>query len=154
MRTDPHRQHEETTMRKSLLAAVAWLSLTLPAQAEQFIMLIYESDAAFALRTDAEKSGSYWAAYTAYGKTLADAGVLRGGAPLRAGNEAITLRGEAGAWRQTAGAYAKAPGQLGGFFVIEATDATAAAALAAKAPSFGLGAVELRAAYPAPHMSK
>jgi hypothetical protein len=39
-----------------------------------YALLIYETAAGFALRTDPQKSQAYWAGFAAYTKALQDAG--------------------------------------------------------------------------------
>ena len=58
----------------------------------QYAILIYESDADFSARADAERQDSYWAGWRAYSKALADSGVMRGGAPLQGAHAATTVR--------------------------------------------------------------
>ncbi len=125
-------------MMRTLIALTAGATLIAPAvaRADDFTILIYESSAELALRTDEGTAGkAYWADYAAYGETLAKAGVIRGGAAL------VAARG------------AKGP-QLSGYFTIAAPDRAAAEALAKAAPANRRGGrAELRANYPAPTMA-
>lgn len=93
------------------------------AGAEPFTIFIFEPESEIALRTDQSEAGAdYWAAWMAYSGVLAEAGAAKGGAPL------------------TPAASVRADGMiLGGYFIIEAEDQTAADALAAKAPSASRG---------------
>lgn len=140
--------------RSMLVLALA--AVAAPAPAEEFTLMIYETPADLALRTDAVAAGpAYWQAYAQYSEALKAAGVLRGGAAL-AGDEgvvAVTAAGEA------PGAHARfgdgQQTQLGGYFVVDVADRDAAVAWARKAPALARGgAVEVRPAYPAPAMTR
>jgi hypothetical protein len=137
-------------MPKPLSAALAALTLAAaqPAVAEPWTILIYETEAELALRTDPSEAGAaYWGAYAAYGKALADAGVLRGGAALDPA--AVLTVSPAGTGERP---LAAAPLALGGYFQIDVPDRAAALGWAAKAPAAATGAVELRKGFPAPGM--
>lgn len=133
-----------------LSAAVAALALSVPlaapVRAAEYALFVYETPADFQARTDPAKSGPYWAGYDALAKALAAAGVVRGGAPLQAPEtgEAVRVR---------SGATARTPldarvEQLSGWFLIEAPDANAAAAWAAKVPAASTARVEVRPVLP------
>ncbi|MCU0730210.1 MAG: hypothetical protein MUE84_01345 [Hyphomonas sp.] len=102
------------------LPALAALALAaLPAAAETYTLLIYESPGDIALRTDTGAEGAaYWQAYSDFSAELGRDGVMRGGAPLIPDREAYT--GEL---------------VLGGYFQIETASRAAAEAYAAEAPS-------------------
>jgi hypothetical protein len=73
-------------MRHALSGGLALAAATLaavPAGAETFTVLIYESPAELRLRDAGGDAGAaYWHAYAAFGQSLAEAGVMRGGAAL------------------------------------------------------------------------
>ena len=132
---------EVDLMKSSLLSLLLGLGCG-PALAEPFVLLIHETPAQIALRGDSGAGGqAYWAAFAEFGKQAAAAGILRGGAammPVAAAHVGqIVTRGEL---------------PLGGFFLIDVTDAAAAADWAAKLPSATTGGVEVRATIPAPGM--
>ncbi len=125
-------------MKSAALALALCLGIG-PALAEPFVLLIHETPAQIALRSDAGAKGqSYWAAYADFGKQAAAAGVLRGGAAL-----VPTPVAQVGT--------ATDPSALvfGGFFLIDVADAAAAAGWAARLPAAG---VEVRATIAAPGM--
>ena len=127
---------------KSSLLALALALASGPALAEQFVLLIHESPEQLALRGDAGAAGQvYWAAYADWGREAAAAGIMRGGAPMVP--VAAALIGQAGEPPRLT---------LGGFFVIDVADATAATEWAARLPAAETGAVEIRAAISAPGM--
>ena len=113
--------------------------------AQDYTILIYESDAQLATRTSPTASDAYWTAYDRFASALAQAGVLRGGSAL---DERVksTVRGSGSADRAVPRA------RLGGYFVIAVPDRAAAEAWARKAPPLAL-AVEVRPHRPNPHMS-
>jgi len=135
------RQDEVIAMKLSVLALICGLGCA-PAMAEPFVLLIHETPAQIALRTDAGAAGqAYWATYADFGKAAAEAGVLRGGAAMVP--QPVAQVGQAAV-----------PGalMLGGFFLIDVADAAAAMEWAAKLPAAATGGVEIRAAIPAPGM--
>lgn len=116
----------------------------------QFTILCYETAADFARRSDPAEAGPYWAGWSAYGATLAQAGVFVSGAGLMPPGQAVTLREAAGGRQVQDGPFAEVREQLGGFFVIEVPDLQAALDWAARAPSTAYGATEVRPVLPMP----
>ena len=57
-----------------------------------YTILIYETPADFAVRTDPKKQKAYWAAWPPYSKALKDAGVFVSGAGLQPPETATTLK--------------------------------------------------------------
>lgn len=132
------------------------------ALAAPFQILVYESPADLALRSDAAAAGqAYWQAYQAYGAALQTAGVLRGGAALHGSAAALHGSAAARAVRVNAGQtevarepVARSATELGGYFVIEVDSLDDAVAWAARAPAaLRGGAAEVRPLYPVPGMS-
>jgi hypothetical protein len=110
----------------------------------QYTILVYEGEADFAARTDAEHQESYWGAFGAYSQALKDAGVLVGGGALLPGHAGTTVRLRGGSRHVQDGPYADTKEQLGGYFVVEAPDLDAALDWAARCPAAASGAVEVR----------
>ncbi len=110
----------------------------------QFTILCYESAADFARRADPAEAGPYWAGWSAYGATLAQAGVLVSGLGLLPPGTATTVRTGGGGRTVQDGPFAEVREQLGGFFVIEVPDLDAALDWAAKAPSSASASTEVR----------
>lgn len=121
-------------MRHALFRALALSAAALtavPASAETFTVLVYESPAELRLRgAGGEAGAAYWGAYAAFGQSLAEAGAMRGGAALAV--------------------PAKPKGvTLGGYFTIETATRAEAEALAAKAPAVTRGGrVDVRSNVP------
>jgi hypothetical protein len=89
--------------------------------------------------------GQRHAAWDEYAKELATAGKIRGGERLRPAASATTLRVNAGERLLSDGPYAETKEQLGGFFVVEATNLDEAVDLASTMPHLqDGGSVEIR----------
>ena len=118
-----------------LVATLAALLAT-PAMAADYTLLIYESPAQLALRSDpGPKGAAYWQGFAAAGGALAKSGALKGGAALDP---------------QPAAALPKA-GNVPtptGYFIITAADLAAAKKLAALIPAAKTGRVEIIAHAP------
>lgn len=84
-------------------------------------------------------------AFDEYAKALDDSGVLRGAEVLQPSSATTTVRLADGQLLVQDGPFADTREQLGGTFSIEVDDLDQAIAWAAKAPSVGWGAVEVRA---------
>ena len=79
-----------------------------------------------------------------YVESLQASGHLVDARPLRSATTASTVRVRDGKLQVTDGPFAEAKEQLGGFFLIEATDHEEAIQIAAKWPSARLGSIEVR----------
>ncbi len=110
----------------------------------KFTLLCYESARDFARRSDPAEAGPYWASWSAYSATLAQAGVFVSGAGLLPPDTATTVRiRDAGRTVQD-GPFAEVREQLGGFFVIDVPDLETALDWAAKSPSSASASTEVR----------
>lgn len=138
-----------TLLRAALLLTVAGAATL---RAETYTLFIYETATDLAARTDEKRGPAYWEAFAAYGNQLKEAGVLRGGSALQAGEQAIVVERSEGRRTLMKGAYAKTPTQLGGYFIIDVANLDAAIEWAGRAPNAGTGAVEVRPAFPSPGM--
>ena len=101
-----------------------------------YTILIYETAADFAVRTDpdAKKREAYWSVWPRYTKALQDAGVFVGGAGLQPPETATTLRFRNGERLVQDGPYADTKEQLGGYYVINVPDLDTALDWAARVP--------------------
>jgi hypothetical protein len=113
-----------------------------------YTILMYESDADFARRTDPGQRATYVAGWAAYTKALKDAGVFVAGAGLHAPNAGTTLRLTGGQRLVQDGPYADTKEQLGGFCIIDVPNLDAALDWAARCPAAANGAIEVRPALP------
>jgi hypothetical protein len=107
----------------------------------QFLLLIYDRETRTAAQSQAEQAADYQE-FAAFGKEIASA--IKGGEALQPTATARTVRVRDGQSLITDGPFAETKEQLGGYYVIEAQDADAAAAIAAKIPWARYGSVEVR----------
>jgi hypothetical protein len=104
----------------------------------QFLLLIYENEQRFATNYDQAEMDEY----VAFGKQHDTS--IKGGNALQPTSTAATVRVRDGKVLTTDGPFAETKEQLGGFYLVEATDHKAAAAMAAKIPGARFGCVEVR----------
>lgn len=88
--------------------------------------------------------------WTRVTQEMADAGVLRGGAPLDETAAAQTVRAADGEEIVTDGPFAETKEILGGYYLLEVDSFDEAAAWAKKLPNVTRGSVEVRRVLPAP----
>lgn len=116
----------------------------------RYAIIVYETPAEIAAREDPARQGAYWAAYIAYARALAEAGVAVGGAGLLPPAAATTVRLRGGQRHVQDGPFADTKELLGGFFLVDVPDLDAALAWAARCPSASSGSVEVRPMLPPP----
>lgn len=104
----------------------------------QFLLLIYENEQRFAAGFNPAEMQEY----EAFGKQHASA--IKGGNALQPRAEAQTVRLRNGKALTTDGPFAETKEQLGGYYLVEASDKRAAAAITAKIPGARFGCVEVR----------
>jgi hypothetical protein len=110
----------------------------------QYTILVYETEAELAARSDPKRKDAYWGAYRAYTEALRAAGVMVGGAGLEPPRAATTVRQSHGTRQVQDGPFADTKEQLGGYYVIDVPDLDKALEWAARCPSAASGAVEVR----------
>lgn len=111
----------------------------------RYAILVHESEASLAARKDPE----FVAAYSAYLKALADAGVTIAGVGLQPATTATTVRLSEGKRVVQDGPYSDTKEELGGFLLIEVPDLDKALEWAARCPVLSQGgATEVRPALP------
>jgi hypothetical protein len=106
------------------------------------LFLHYPEESPDSIGQEAIQAGM--AAFDAYGKALAEAGVLVSADVLQPSSASTTLRTRDGVLQVQDGPYADTKEQLGGTFVIDVPDLDAALDWAGRAPSVAWGAVEVR----------
>ena len=104
----------------------------------QFLLLVYDNEKRWA----DGYAPSETAEYGAFGKEFAPA--IKGGNALLPTATAATVRVRNGQTVFTDGPFAETKEQLGGYYLVEAADRDAAAAIAAKIPAARFGSVEVR----------
>jgi hypothetical protein len=109
----------------------------------QYVLTIYEDEAGYAGMTPDQES-ALMAAYEAFGREAAEAGVMRAGEALQPVATATTVRVRDGERLLTDGPFAETREQLGGFYVVDVPDLDSAIAWAAKIPGASTGCVEVR----------
>jgi hypothetical protein len=110
------------------------------------MLLAYETPGDFALRRAEKKAyDAYMGEWFAYSEAMTKAGVIRGGAALKAPETATFVSMQGGKRRVEDGPFADAKEQLGGYFIIEAANLDEAARWAAKCPAAKSGRVDVRA---------
>lgn len=110
----------------------------------QYTMLIYESEADFARRTDPATQTAYWAEWPRYAQALRDAGVMVAGSGLQPPQTATTLRFRGEERLVQDGPYADTKEQLGGFIIIDVPDLDTALDWAARIPRYPGRTIEVR----------
>jgi hypothetical protein len=143
---------ERTKTMKTILSMTALAIISAgPAAAAPYTLFIYETSDQLALRAaDQPATAAYWEAYDVFGKSLAAAGVLRGGSALTTG--APVSQVSAGDPVAATAPYAASALALGGYFQIEVPTEADAIAWARKMPVVD-GVIEVRAGYPVPGMA-
>ena len=113
----------------------------------QYAMLICLEEAQMITATEAEMQASY-EEYEKFMAEMGERGVLQGGARLRPTTDATTVRVRDGQTLTADGPFAETKEQLGGFFLVEASDLDEALEIAAKIPSARYGSIEVRPIWP------
>lgn len=110
----------------------------------KYILLIHHDEVAFGKLTDAEREALYLE-YRSLREQIIAGGQFIAADRLHATSEAKTVRVRDGKQVVTAGPFAETREQLGGYFLIDATDIDEAIAIAARIPSARTGGIEIRA---------
>jgi hypothetical protein len=109
----------------------------------KYLLMIYENEQAWAGFSEAE-AGAIFGEYMRFTEDLRVAGKLLGGEPLQPTSTASTVRVRDGKTSVTDGPFAETKEQLGGFYLVEASDLDEALAIAAQIPGARFGSVEVR----------
>ena len=104
----------------------------------QYLLLIYDNEQRFNQGYDPAELEQYRAFGTEH------AAAIKGGNALQATATAATVRVRNGKPVVTDGPFAETKEQLGGYYLVEAADRAAAAAIAAKIPGARFGSIEVR----------
>ena len=109
----------------------------------QYLLLIYENEAAFANVSEAEQ-GKIFQEYMDYTNGIRKSGNYIAGEALQPVATATSVRVRDGKRLVTDGPFAETREQLGGYFLIEAKDLNEAIGVAARIPGARKGTVEVR----------
>jgi hypothetical protein len=109
----------------------------------QYLLLIYGDEAA---RTDMpdDEAQEMITAYGAFTESIKESGNYLGGNALQPTSTATSVRVRSDEHLVTDGPFAETKEQLGGYYLVEASDADEAIALAARIPGARRGTVEVR----------
>ena len=107
----------------------------------QFLLLIYDDEKRWT-KLGKPDYGSELEEYRAFGKEFAKA--IQGGNALQPTAAATTVRVRNGKPLATDGPFAETKEQLGGYYLVEASDADEAIGIAAKIPGARYGSIEVR----------
>ena len=116
--------------------------------AMQYLLMLNESDDAFAAREDPDRVGPYWDAWLGYIRALEEAGILVAGAGLEPPSVATTVRLVEGRRTVQDGPFADSKEHLGGYFQIDVANLDVALDWAARSPAAADGSVEVRPVMP------
>ena len=108
----------------------------------QYLLLIYEDEQRFA-GLDSSAFKAELGEYHSFGREFE--GIIKGGNALQPTATAKTVRVRDGKQLVTDGPFAETKEQLGGYYLIEASNADEAIAAAARIPGARFGSVEVRA---------
>jgi hypothetical protein len=109
----------------------------------RYILMIHGDESAMRDARPEDMQGMM-AAYDAYTRAMKEAGAFLGGERLHPSSTATVVRMKDGKTSVLNGPYAEIKEQLGGYYVIEATDLDAAIGWAARCPGAQFGAIEVR----------
>ena len=109
----------------------------------KFLLTIYGEESGWG-NASPEEIGQVMAAYEAFGRAAAEAGVLVGGEGLQPTSTATTVRVRDGETLTTDGPFAETREQLGGYYLLDSSDLDDAIAWAARIPGAQNGSVEVR----------
>jgi hypothetical protein len=109
----------------------------------QYLLLIYENEAAAAKRGEAGMQ-AMMNEYGAFTQSIIQAGQFKAGDALQPTSTATTVTVRGGKTLTTDGPFAETREQLGGYYLIEAKNLDEAIAIAARVPSAKVGSIEVR----------
>jgi hypothetical protein len=109
----------------------------------KYLCLIYDSERRRAAMSKAELDARM-GEYCAFNDEIRKSGHYLAGEALQPIQTAMTVRARNGKLSTTDGPYAETKEQLGGFYVINASDLNEAIQVASRIPSARLGAIEVR----------
>jgi len=115
----------------------------------QYLLLIYQSEAATKTRSEAEAKAMF-AEYGQLTQSIKESGHYKGGNPLQPIATATTVQVRDGKTLTTDGPFAETREQLGGYYLIDAAHLDDAIAIAARIPAARHGSIEIRPVWSVP----
>ena len=113
----------------------------------QYLLLIYNVESQWASMSEVE-SGKMKQEYGTFTQEIIASGNFKGGNQLYPTSKATTVRVKDGKKLMTDGPFAETKEQLGGYYLIEATNLDQATAIAARIPGARSGSIEVRPIVP------
>jgi hypothetical protein len=108
-----------------------------------YLLLIYEDEIALHNR-DEKTRNQVFQEYGAFTASVRDGGQYVAGDALQSTSTATSVRVRDGKTITTDGPFAETKEQLGGFYLVSATDLDEAVSIAARIPSARFGTIEVR----------
>jgi hypothetical protein len=109
----------------------------------RYLCLIYDDEKKWETMPQ-EEAGAIFGEYFGFTEGIKQSGHHLGGEPLQPTNTATTVRVRNGKISTTDGPFAETKEQLGGYYLINASDLNEAIQIAAKIPSARFGSIEIR----------
>ncbi len=109
----------------------------------KYLLLIYEEEKVWNKLSEAERQGMF-GEYYKFTEEIKNSGKYLGGNPLKPTSTATTVRVRDGKPLVIDGPFAETKEQLGGYYLVEATDLDDAIKIAGKIPGARLGSIEVR----------
>lgn len=109
----------------------------------KYLLMIYGEEKNWDGMSDAER-GKIYGEYMQFSNEIKGEGKYVGGNPLKPTSTATTVRVRNGKQMVTDGPFAETKEQLGGYFLIEATDLDDAVKIAGRIPGAKMGSIEVR----------
>lgn len=109
----------------------------------QYMFLIYLDESKFAVMTQGQRD-AFGNSMLDYDETLKASGHYIMGEPLKAPDEAVTLRQWDGVLSMTDGPFMETKEHLSGFILVNARDLNEAIRVAARMPLVTVGSIEVR----------
>jgi hypothetical protein len=109
----------------------------------KYMLLIYVDEQAYA-RLSGDERQEITGEYMQLVQQLTKSGKYLAGAPLQPTATATSVRVRDGRQLTTDGPFAETKEQLGGYFLVEATDKKEASGIAARIPGARMGTIEVR----------
>lgn len=109
----------------------------------QYLLLIYEDEKQMSARDGAAQE-AFMQEYREFTSDIRDKGKFVAGDALQPTHAATSVRVRDGKTLTTDGPFAETKEQLGGYYLVDATDLDEAIAIAARIPSSRYGTIEVR----------
>jgi hypothetical protein len=109
----------------------------------RYLLLIYDAESQWASMSEEER-GKMFQEYMTFTESIKKSGHWVGGDPLQPTTTATTVRVRNGKTATTDGPFAETREQLGGYYMIKASNLDEATGIAARVPSARIGSIEVR----------